>query len=63
MTDIDDSKGFDDICMEFLKQQKHSTMLTYKCFLKLALEFTGMTGKQILESKKADNNNEWEQKI
>jgi uncharacterized coiled-coil protein SlyX len=63
MTDKDGFKGFDDVCMEFLKQQKHSTMLTYKCFLKIALDFTGMTGKQILESKKADENNEWEQKI
>jgi hypothetical protein len=50
MTETD---GFDDVCMEFLKQQKHSTMLTYKSFLKLVLEFTGMTGKQILESKTA----------
>jgi hypothetical protein len=63
VTRTDDFTGLDDVCIKFLKQQNHSTQLTYKSFLKIVLEFTGMTGQQILESKKADKNNEWEQKV
>jgi hypothetical protein len=63
MTRTDDFTGLDDVCIKFLKQQNHSTQLTYKSFLKIVLEFTGMTGQQILESKKADKNNEWEQRV
>jgi integrase len=62
MTETNNLEGLDEFCIEFLSQQKHSTSLTYKCFLKLVLEFTGMTGKQIIESKRADKDNEWEQK-
>jgi hypothetical protein len=58
-----DLKGLDEVCIQFLAQQKHSTQATYKCFLKKALEFTGLTGQQLLESKKADKENQWEKKI
>ena len=54
---------FDEVSIKFLSQQKQGTQYTYKCFLKKIFEFTGMTGKQIIESKKAYNNNEWETKV
>ena len=63
MVNKENLKGFDKICIDFLSSQKLSTRHTYKCFLKKILEFTGMTGQQILESKKADKDYEWEKKV
>jgi hypothetical protein len=58
-----DWKGYDKVCIEFLSSQKKSTQHTYKAFLKHVLKFTGMTGQQILDSKRADKNYEWETKV
>ena len=55
--------GYDNVCIEFLTSQKKGTQRTYKAFLKHILKFTGMTGQQILDSKKADKNYEWEKKV
>jgi len=56
-------EGFDKTLVDFLLSQKTSTRITYRCFLRQLLEFTGMTGQQLLESKKADKNFEWERKV
>jgi len=58
-----DFTGYDNICIEFLTSQKKSTQHTYKAFLKHVLKFTGMTGQQILDSKRADKNYDWEKKV
>ena len=62
MVKLENLNGFDETLIKFLDAQKASTRKTYKCFLKKMLEYTGMTGAQILESKKADKNFEWEGK-
>jgi hypothetical protein len=53
---------FDDVINEFLNTQKHGTKNTYTSYLKLFLDFSKMTGKEILESRKTDKNFEWEKK-
>ena len=59
-----DWQGYDETCIEFLSSlEKKGTSHTYKAYLKHFLKFSGMTGKQILESKRADKNSEWETKI
>lgn len=58
-----DWKGYDQTIIEFLTSQNKGTQNTYKSFFKLILQYTGMTGQQILESKKADKNFEWERKV
>ena len=58
-----DFTGYDNVCIEFLTSQKKGTQRTYKAFFKHVLKFTGMTGQQILDSKKADKNYEWEKKV
>jgi|GEM_PF-1643904 len=58
-----DFTGYDKICIEFLTSQKKSTQHTYKAFLKHVLTYTGMTGQQILDSKRSDKNFEWEKKV
>jgi integrase len=55
--------GYDQTCIEFLTSQKSGTRQTYKAYLRLVLEFTGMTGLQILESKKKDTTYYWEKKV
>lgn len=62
MVKVENLNGFDKILIDFLDAQKASTRKTYKCFLKKVLEYTGMTGQQILDSKKADKDYEWEKK-
>lgn len=62
MVKVENLNGFDQVFIDFFDAQKASTRKTYKCFLKKVLEYTGMTGQQILESKKADKNFEWEKK-
>jgi integrase len=56
-------EGLDKTIIDFLASQKIGTQHTYKCLFKQILTFTGMTGQQILESKKADKTFEWERKI
>ena len=56
-------EGLDKTVIDFLSSQKIGTQHTYKCLFRQILEFTGMTGQQLLESKKADKNFEWERKI
>jgi integrase len=55
--------GLDKTITDFLASQKIGTQSTYKCLFRQILQFTGMTGQQILESKKADKTFEWERKI
>ena len=56
-------EGLDKTITDFLASQKIGTQSTYKCLFRQILQFTGMTGQQILESKKADKTFEWERKI
>jgi integrase len=53
----------DQATIEWLKAQKKGTAATYKSYWKLFLEFTGMNGTKILESKKQDSNHDWEKKV
>jgi integrase len=48
---------------EWLSSQKKSTKATYKTCWKYFLQFTGMTGDQILESKRNDQNYTWEKRV
>jgi integrase len=58
-----DFTGYDETCIDFLTSHNTGTKHTYKSLLKLFLNFTGMTGQQILDSKRLDKNFEWENKI
>jgi hypothetical protein len=44
----------DSVVNEFLNAQKPKTRWTYKVFLRNYLEYTGKTGQQLLDEKKAD---------
>jgi len=48
---------------EWLNSQKKSTRYTYMTYWKYFLEFTSMTGDQILQSRKADKEYAWEKKV
>lgn len=48
---------------EWLDSFKKSTGATFKTGWKYFLEYTGMTGDQILESRRADENFEWENQV
>jgi len=48
---------------EWLNAQKKSTMFTYKSYWQYFLEFTGLTGDQILESRKMDKEYVWEKRL
>jgi len=52
----------DKATVEWLKAQKKGTMYSYKYSWKFFLEFTGMTGDQILEERKLDKEYAWEKK-
>ena len=52
----------DTATLEWLKSQSKSTLNAYKSLWKWFLEFTEMSGNQILESRKQDKNHEWEKK-
>jgi hypothetical protein len=54
--------GYDDTVIAFLNSQKESTKSIYKCNFKYILEFSGLTGEQLLESKRNDKENLWERK-
>ena len=58
-----DFTGYDEACIDFLTTHNTGTKHTYKSLLKLFLNFTGMSGQQILDSKRQDKNFEWENKI
>jgi integrase len=53
----------DTATIEWLKVQKHCTAPTYKYLWKYFLEFTGLSGDQILEAKKSDKEFGWERKV
>ena len=48
---------------EWLNSMKKSSRATYKTAWKKFREYTGMTGDQILESRKADKDYEWEKRV
>jgi len=58
-----DFTGYDEACIDFLTSHNTGTKHTYKSLLKLFLNFTDMSGQQILDSKRLDKNFEWENKI
>ena len=53
----------DQATIEFLNTQKKSTQPVYKQHWRRFLEFTRMTGNQILESRKLDTESAWEKKV
>lgn len=53
----------DKASIEWLNSQKKRTRKTYKNCWRKFLEFTGMTGDQILVDRKADNEHKWERKV
>jgi integrase/predicted transcriptional regulator len=54
--------NYDQTIIDFLNSQKESTRNIYKCNFQYILNFTGMTGKEILESKRNDKDFLWEKK-
>ncbi len=55
--------GNDKATSEWLNSLKKNTMWTYKSYWKFFLEFTGMTGDEILESKEKDTEYAWERRL
>lgn len=53
----------DQATVEWLKAQKKSTQHTYRYGWKFFLEYTGMTGDEILAERKLDTEYRWEKKI
>ena len=53
----------DKATQEWLKAQKKNTQKTYKALWKIFLKFTGKTGDQILEDRKADKDFGWEKRV
>jgi len=53
----------DKVTEEWLNAQKETTRRTYKSYWKYFLRYTGLTGDQILESRKADREYAWEKKV
>jgi len=52
----------DKATVEWLNSQKKATMYSYNYSWQFFLEFTGLTGDKILESRKADKEYAWERK-
>lgn len=52
----------DKATVEWLKSQTKGTQKTYKSIWTWFLEFTNMSGNQILEDRKQDENHDWEKK-
>jgi len=48
---------------EWLNSQKERTKRTYRTFMGYFQEFTGLTGDQIIEDRKADKEYTWEKKL
>ncbi len=63
MPRITNYEGIDDTIKEFLNSQKKSTATIYLCFFRKIVDYYKMSGKELLESKKADKGFEWERKI
>jgi len=53
----------DKATIEWLNSQKPHTRKSYKTYWKYFLEFTGMTGDQILADRKTDTEHNWEKKV
>jgi hypothetical protein len=53
----------DNATLEWLDTQKGRTRYTYKNLWRYFLEYTGLTGDQILGSRKADTEYAWEKKV
>ena len=53
----------DKATMEWLESQKGQTRATYKTAWRYFLAHAGMTGDQILEDRKTDNEYAWEKKV
>lgn len=47
---------------EWLDAQKRSTRATYRSYWMYFLEYTGLTGDEILDSRKSDETYEWEKR-
>ena len=53
---------YDETINNFLNCQKESTRITYRCNFRYIVDFSGMSGKGILESKKNDKDFSWARK-
>ena len=53
----------DKATIEWLNSQKPHTRKSYKTYWRYFLEFTGMTGDQILADRKTDTEHNWEKKV
>ena len=53
----------DKASVEWLQSQKKETRRGYKAIWRKFLDFTGMTGDQILADRKTDNEHRWERKV
>jgi len=53
----------DSATLEWLKSQKESTKKVYKSLWRWFLEFTAMSGEQILADRKQDEEHRWEKKV
>ncbi len=54
--------GYDETITKFMDSQKESTRVIYKSNFRYIMEYFGLTGKEILESRKADKEFIWERK-
>jgi len=63
MTPIEEDFIGDKATIEWLKAQKLSTQNVYKYIWKRFLKFTGLSGDQILASRKEDKEKLWEKKV
>ena len=53
---------YDETINNFLNSQKETTKGIYRCNFRYIIDFSGLTGKEILESKKNDKDFTWERK-
>jgi len=53
----------DSAVKEWLSSQKSSTRATYQTYWKHFFEFAGLSGTEVLESRRADKNFSWERKV
>lgn len=54
---------FDKTYLDFLDAQKHQTRITYSSNLRKWIEFTQLSGTQIIEGRKEDKTFQWEKKV
>lgn len=62
-TSVENAFAGDKATIEWLSAQKPSTRNSYKYSWTLFLEYTGMTGDQILEDRRQDTEHKWERKV